>query len=136
MWLGGLGVFRILRSCSPAFGGFRLLDGSLCFYGLKLGSGGCESTRVGECAGILHSGGDADGIRCCDRYIDHISKRARNILAIIALHPAPLHWRVRIVLHQVGRGEFVPPVLPPFGNLIGIKRPLVVFESCRLLAAL
>jgi hypothetical protein len=136
MWLGGLGGLLVMGGSSPGIGGFRLLEGLLCFDGLELGSGSCEPTSVRECAGILHSGGDADGIGCCHRYIDHISKRSRGDFSIIALHPAPLHGRVGIVLHQVGRRQFVPPVLPPFGNLIAIKRPLVVFEPCHLLAAL
>ena len=136
MWLRNLGSLLVVRGSSFGFGGCQLFEGSLCFYDLKLGSGSCESADVGEGAGILHSGGDADGIGCCHRLMDRSPKRARDIVAIIALHPAPLHGRVSSLLHQVGRGQFVPPILFPFGNFITVERPLVVFEPCRLLAAL
>lgn len=132
MWLGGFGDLLVVASSSPVSG---LLEGELGFYGLELGSGSCESTGVGECAGILHGDGGADGIGCCYRYIERISNGARDVVFVVALYPAPLRRRVSIVLRQVGRGEFVPSVLPPFGNLVAVKRPLVVFEPCRFLAA-
>lgn len=67
VWLGGFGDLLVVGSRSAVSG---LLEGELGFDGLEPGGGRCESTGVGECAGILHRGGGADGIGCCYGYIE------------------------------------------------------------------